>query len=126
MAFIFLCSAAFAPFAAGAPPYEGYEQDRTLLRDTYHYTSPPLNASSIKAIEAAHRLFSKITFAGLTRKEVIAILGDPKTISDYGVAAAPTPDSPLHYRFDGGYGGWEYVIEFRQGIATGVKKEGIN
>ena len=79
-----------------------------------------------KACQAAFRLFRTFNFVGLTRERVLAILGDPKTISDYGIAAAPTPDSPLTYRFDSGLGGWDYVIEFRRGIVTTVKKNGLN
>jgi len=121
-----LLSTVLVACAAEVPPYEGYEQDRALLRDTYQLTNPPLKASSGEATTAAHRLFNKITFKGLTRKRVLAILGDPKTISDYGIAAAPTPDSPLNYRFDTGFGGWDYVIEFRHGIVTAVKENSLD
>ena len=123
--FILLLSVALAVHGAEPAPYEGYEQDRALLRDTYHYTNPPLNASSGKAIQAAHRLFTKLTFVGLTRERVLAILGDPKTISDYGIAAEDRPDSPLTYLFDSGRGGWQFVIEFQRGVATRVKQESV-
>jgi hypothetical protein len=121
--FILLLSVALAVYGAEPAPYEGYEQDRALLRDTYRPPKSRTNASSVKAIQAAHRLFTKLTFVGLTRERVLAILGDPKTISDYGVAALGTPDSPLTYRFDSGLGGWQFVIEFQRGVATKVKKQ---
>lgn len=111
---------ALAACTAEPELYEGYAQDRALLRSTYRVGNPPINASSGKAIDAAQRLFGKITFVGLTRERVLAILGDPKTISDYGIASAATPDSPLTYRFDSGFIGCQYIIEFRGGIATTV------
>lgn len=116
-----------AVLATGAEPvaYEGYEKDRVLLRDNSRLTKPVLNASSDKACQAARRLFSKVSLVGMARQQVLAILGDPKTISDYGIPAGSAPDSPLTYRFDTGFGGWEYVIEFRDGIVTSVKENGI-
>jgi hypothetical protein len=124
--FLLILLTALAVRTADALPYEGYEQDRALLRDTSHLPKPPLNASSAKACEAAGRLFNKVTFVGLSRERVLAILGDPKTISDYGVAAATEPDSPLTYRFDSGFGGWNYVIEFRAGVVSNVRKESLD
>jgi hypothetical protein len=118
--YFLLFATALSVHAADIRPYEGYGQDRALLRDTCRLTNPPLNASSGEAMQAAHRLFSRLTFVGLTRENVLAILGDPETISDYGVAAS-TPDSSLTYCFDSGLGGTDYVIAFRHGIAITVK-----
>ena len=123
--FILLLLTARFVLAAEIPPYEGYEQDCALLRDTYQLTNPPLKASSGKATTAAHRIFNKVTFIGLTRERVLAILGDPKTISDYGVAPTAAPDSPLDYRFDTGFGGWDYLVEFRNGIVITVKENSL-
>lgn len=123
---ILLSAACVTRGAEDAPPYPGYAQDRALLRNTYRIPAPAINASSGEACQAAARLFSKVTFMGLSRERVLAILGDPKTLSDYGVAQSPEPDSPLKYRFDTGFGGWEYVIEFRAGVAVNIRKNSID
>lgn len=118
----------FAQLALGAdsPTYEGYESDRVLIRSTYRLSAPVVNASSGEAIQAAHRIFKNIRFVGLSRAQVLAILGDPKTISSYGVAADAAADSPLTYRFDSGFGGWEYVIRFAKGVVTQVDQKGLD
>ena len=107
---LLLVCAAFSAY--GAPSYDGYTGDRVALRHTYQLPKPPLKASSGKAIEAARRPFKNVSFVGLTREEALTILGDPKTISDYGVAASPAPDRALVYRFDSGYGGYQYTPSF--------------
>lgn len=89
-------------------------------------TSPPLNASSAEAGSAARRLFTKVPFVGMSREQVLSILGDPKTISDYGIAAAETPDSSLSYRFDSGFGGWDYILHFQGGRVTRLEQQGID
>ncbi|MDI1312703.1 hypothetical protein [Prosthecobacter sp.] len=118
----------FAQLALGAdaPTYEGYERDRVLIRSTYRLSAPVVNASSGEAIQAAHRIFKNIRFVGRSRAQVLAILGDPKTISGYGVAADAAADSPLTYRFDSGFGGWEYVIRFAKGVVTQVDQKGLD
>jgi hypothetical protein len=110
----------------GAPTYDGYAEDLALLRKTYLLPKPPIHASSGEAIAAARRLFSKVAFAGLTRSEALSILGDPKTISDYGIAASLDPDSPLVYRFDSGWGGWQYTLQFRSGRVSKVVADGLD
>jgi hypothetical protein len=111
---------------ADASTYEGYERDRVLIRSTYRLSAPVLNASSGEAIQAAHRIFKNVRLVGLSRAQVLAILGDPKTISGYGVAADAAADSPLTYRFDSGFGGWEYVIRFAKGVVTQIDQKGLN
>lgn len=123
-ALLSLLCAAFS--AHGAPSYDGYAEDRGSLRDTYQLPKPPLKASSGKAIEAARRLFKNVSFVGLTRADALSILGDPKTISDYGIAASPTPDSSLVYRFDSGFGGYQYTLHFHSGRVTKVSEEGLD
>lgn len=118
----------FAHLALGAdaPTYEGYERDRVLIRSTYRLSAPVLNASSGEAIQAAQRIFKNVRLVGLSRSQVLAILGDPKTISGYGVAADAAADSPLTYRFDSGFGGWEYVIRFAKGVVTQIDQNSLN
>jgi hypothetical protein len=125
---LFLCLTTFMVMAADPLFYDGYEKDRTMLRHTYriNLNTKPLNASSGEACTAAARLFKNVNFIGLSRERVLEMLGDPKTISDYGIAADAKPDSPLTYRFDSGFGGWQYVIEFRAGVVVSMKRDGID
>jgi len=118
----------FAQLAYGADAltYEGYERDRVLIRSTYRLLESKINASSGEAGQAAQRIFKNIRFVGLTRQQVLGILGDPKTISDYGIAADGAADSPLTYRFDSGFGGWEYTLRFAKGVVTQVDERGLN
>lgn len=118
----------FAQLALGAdaPTYEGYERDRVLIRSTYRMSAPMVNASSGEAVQAAQRIFKNVRLVGLSRAQVLAILGDPKTISGYGVAADTAADSPLTYRFDSGFGGWEYVIRFAKGVVTQVDQNSLD
>ncbi len=55
-----------------------------------------------------------------TKSEVLQILGDPATISDYA-APAKADDKTLIYRFDSGYGGLQFSISFRNDIAHTVQ-----
>lgn len=116
--------------AVAAEPslYDGYEKDRMMLRHTVCVTSQTdtINASSGEACQAAYRLFLTVNFVGLTRERVLGMLGDPRTISDYGIAADTKPDSPLIYRFDSGLGGWEYTLEFRAGLVVTMRPESLN
>jgi hypothetical protein len=118
----------FTQLALGAdtPTYEGYARDRVLIRSTYRLSAPAVDASSGEAVQAAQRIFKNIRFVGLSRAQVLAILGDPKTISDYGTTANAAADSPLTYRFDSGFGGWDYVIRFAKGVVTQVDQKGLN
>lgn len=104
------------------PPaqYQGFERDRVLIRKTVRL-KPSLNASSPEAIAASVRIFERVPFLFKTREEVLKLLGDPATISDYGQRA--DPDSPLVYRFDSGYGGWQYTIGFLGGKVDRVQAE---
>jgi hypothetical protein len=121
----------FGTLINAGEPYDGYSNDKALLRST---TSIPtgsdsektINASSVEAIQAAHRLFSTISMLFKTRDEVFEILGDPASISGYGVKAKPEKDADLVYRFDSGYGGWQFTIKFRNDRVCAIQAEGID
>ena len=75
-----------------ADPYEGYSSDRELLRSTTEIpaggdSDQKIKASSAQAMQAAHRLFSRVSFLFRSRDEVLEVLGDPATISDYAIKA---------------------------------------
>ncbi|MBK1884843.1 hypothetical protein JIN85_20705 [Luteolibacter pohnpeiensis] len=85
-------------------------------------------ASSDRAQEAAHRVFSSISLTGLTRVQVISLLGDPEKASDslYNFPFYPAPKGELVYRFDTGSYGWQFNISFDQrGRVIKVKSLGI-
>lgn len=107
--------------------YEGFEADRALLRKTVRLGGgpgrPAVNASSGEAIDAAQRTFRNVPFLFKTRQDVLDILGDPATVSDYGEPSADRPDSPLVYRFDHGYGGNQYTLGFDGGRVDRIRVE---
>jgi hypothetical protein len=71
-------------------------------------------ASTDEAIAAAERVFATVEFVGLTRSEVISLLGDPKKSSDsrYNFPFYPASRRALVYRFDNGCGGCQYNVWF--------------
>lgn len=105
----------------------GLAKDLRLLRSTTTLPQdPPVHASSGEAIEAAGRVFARINFVGMSKEDVLWMLGDPTTISDYGVKAAEGIDEPLVYRFDNGLYGSAYVLEFSNGKVVQVKTQSID
>ena len=98
-------------------PYEGFRADQTLLRKQLIQKvsdgGKDITTSSGEAIAAAQRIFSRVSFLFRSREEVLDLLGDPATISDYGRPAGKDPSSPLVYVFDTGLGGLMFTISFR-------------
>ena len=106
--------------------YDGVVRDIQLLRKTIPISMPVINASSDEAIQAAMRVFGNIDFVGMTKDQVLELLGDPATISDYGVPAEPGQDKPLVYRFDCGEDGVEYTFAFENGKVVAVEELGMD
>ena len=106
-------------------PYKGFQQDRADLRDTILWKEQNVRGSSDKAQAAAKRIFSQITFIGMSRDEVLRLLGDPETISDYGEEKGEGADDPLVYRFDSGDGGYQWTISFEAGTVVEVEEAGL-
>lgn len=50
------------------------------------------------------------------------MLGDPETISDFGLKAGPGDDDPLTYRMDGGSKPFDWIIRFQDGRVTAVEE----
>ena len=103
-------------------PYPAFAADLRLLRDHNIEAAGDLQiaVSSDEAISAARRIFSKVTFLYKTKKEVLQILGDPKTISSYGVSMKESSPDVLIYRFDSGFGGCDYQLKLTNNIVTSV------
>jgi hypothetical protein len=99
-------------------PYEGFKADQASLRKHQIYKAKDggkdTHASSGEACEAAQRIFTRVSFLFKTREEVLNLLGDPATISDYNKPAGKGPSSPLVYLFDSGFGGLKYTLSFGQ------------
>ena len=97
-------------------PYEGFKADQALLRKRLIHKAndgiKDTTASSIEAIDAARRIFSRVSFLFRSREEVLNLLGDPATTSDYGRPTDKDPSIPLVYVFDTGYGGLMFTISF--------------
>jgi hypothetical protein len=113
-------------------PYAEFHADQALLRKHFSWQKAgekAVKASSGEACAAAHRIFSRVPFLFKSRDEVLEILGDPATISDYNRPASKEPGSPLVYVFDTGLGGWKYTIAFeklRPEVVVEMKAEGQN
>ena len=104
--------------------YDGLEEDLVASRKTYTVTvssDKTMVGSTSEAMAAAQRIFENIDFLGMTKNEVLALLGDPATISDYGAPAKPGPNEPLVYRYYGGWDGVIYSINFRSGRVVSVE-----
>ena len=112
---------------AADDPYEGYAKDLQLLRDHYEINveGKPIKASTGEAVAAARRLFTKVPFLFCSRDEILRILGDPATISDYGVKAKEGENASLVYRFDTGWGGAQYKLSFWKNSVVGVEYAGL-
>ena len=123
----FGCRPAAQQPVAPPEPYAGFKQDVSVVRDTAPASTgdPSLRGSSAKASAAARRIFAQVDFAGKSKAEVLNLLGDPKTLSSYGVAAEPGQDTPLVYRFDSGYGGWQYTLHFTNGVVSRLEKQSL-
>ncbi len=126
----FAVGAVFAAEPKAAEPYEGFKADQALLRKQFVHPDRDgmkgAKASSGEACDAAMRIFSRVSFLFRTRAEVLELLGDPATISDYNRPADKDPMKPLSYTFDSGFGGLRYVLEFEQGKVFAVRVESQN
>ena len=119
---LFVGSAVLVGVLAGAAqdkaaePYVGFKSDQALLRKQQIVKvsdgGKDLKVSSGEAIQAAQRIVSRVSFLFRSREEVLDLLGDPATISDYGKPQGKDPSSPLVYVFDTGLGGLQFTISF--------------
>jgi hypothetical protein len=76
--------------------------------------------ASAKAITAANRVFSGLPLVGLTREQVILLLGKP---SDF-FAATTTKPGRMTYTFDSGPAGRQFLLAVdAQGKVTAVSSQ---
>lgn len=75
---------------------------------------------SEETITAASKLFSSISFLNKTKKETIALIGPPtETKKDKS-------DEVLIYRYDSGFGGYDYYLSLRADRVFKVEVVGID
>jgi hypothetical protein len=93
--------------------YDGFSAHKKLLRDTKteQAGSVTIISSTDKAIEASKKIFEQVSFLFMTKDEVYEILGDPKSISDYGIPFDANSSSTIIYKFFTGFDGLEYHLE---------------
>ena len=106
--------------------YKGCEKDILALRKTVKIPNPPVRGASPESGQAAARIFERIDFVGMTKEEVLSLLGDPATVNDYGIVAEPGDNSPLKYRMVSGLGGMQYTLEFKNKKVQKLRREGID
>ena len=90
---------------------------------------PHPRSSTDQAINAASRVFNTVELVGMTREEVVALLGDPKSSSDsiYNFPFWPAPKGSLVYRFDCGAYGWQFnVVQGAGGRVREVERHWIH
>jgi hypothetical protein len=80
--------------------------------DPSHGKNP--KGSTPEAIDAASRVFKTVKLLGLTREEVVAKIGDPRTSNDsiYNFPFWPVSRGAMVYRFDTGSYGWQFNLYF--------------
>jgi hypothetical protein len=89
--------------------------------------------STHDAQAAAARVFEHVQLKGLSRAQVIQLLGDPERSnkSRYNFAFYPVAGQDggvsdvLIYRFDTGRYGWQFNVRFREGRVSDVESIGI-
>jgi hypothetical protein len=99
----------------------GMAKDLQLLRKTI-VDAKGDRVSAPDAFQAAARVFSRVNLVGMTKKNVLWMLGDPGTLNDYGFKPEPGEDEPLIYRFDQGGSGRCYFVEFENGHVVAASK----
>lgn len=101
----------------GAQP----EELTTWLRIT-RAREPGAVAGSVsdKTAAAAKEVFSRISFLHKASKEVVALLGTP------GERKTDASVEILVYRYDTGFGGWEYSLSFRGDRVFKIEARGID
>jgi hypothetical protein len=109
------------------------DSDRVLMWETERRTSDGQFVSTHDAQSAAARVFEHTPLRGLTRAEVIKLLGDPQRSNNsiYNVPLYPADSSDgghadvLVYRFDTGTHGWQFNVVFDEERVASVETLGI-
>ena len=105
--------------SADGPQWHGQSKNvpadvRAMWKTQPLESRPKEFASTERAIDAADRVFATVHLIGLTRPQVIALVGDPRTSSNstYNFPWFPPPKGALVYRFDTGAGGFQFNVLF--------------
>ncbi|MAS93792.1 MAG: hypothetical protein CMO55_11425 [Verrucomicrobiales bacterium] len=82
--------------------------------------------STHDALAAIHRLVDRDAFAGMSRNEVLRILGNPEDLNSFNQAHEQDDAASLTYRFDHGLGGWEFTFHFADGKLSSISKRSLD
>ncbi|NQZ58531.1 MAG: hypothetical protein HRT88_13830 [Lentisphaeraceae bacterium] len=107
----------------GSKLYEGFTVDKELLFDTHFIEAEQLIVSSKKAFKAAERIFTQVRFTGLSRKEVLAMLGDPEKLNSFNEAKEKEANSPLVYVLHDGQSEEHWTLIFVNDKVVEVKHD---
>ncbi len=97
--------------------YPEVKRDLELIKNRWQKNQLGQHVCTSEANLAGHRVFSGVSFQGMTRNEVIQLLGKP--------AKSDGPDSPMEYLFDTGYGGWLYSLHLKHERVERIEKQGL-
>ena len=98
----------------------GLTRDLRFIRKTFVRAKETVQFSSPDAIAAAKNIFGRLNLEGMSKEDVIWMLGDPETICDNALPMKPGKDSDLIYRFDNPAKGFDGIIKFKNGKVSSV------
>ena len=97
--------------AVAAEPYDEFERHCATVRSVTQGRECP-----VEAIAAARRVFNSDGLIGLGRQKLVALVGEP-----YRTRARRSREK-LIYRFDDGYGRYEYIVRLEHATVISVKE----
>jgi hypothetical protein len=112
---------AFTWLLEGSQFYEGFTKDKELLFDTHFIEDQQLIVSSKKAFKAANRIFTQIDFVGLSKEDVIDLLGAPEKMNSFAEAADEVAENTLVYVLHDGAKEERWVFELEHDLVTGLQ-----
>ena len=86
--------------------------DIKLMWETKTLHEHHRNFPTARAMDAAYRVFTTVKFKGMTRDEVLQLLGDPRKSGVGTYATQFNTKDKLVYRFDTGFGGLQFDLAF--------------
>lgn len=98
--------------------YPEVKRDLELIKNRPQKNQLGHYACTSEVALAGHRVFSGVSFQGMTRNEVIQLLGKPEK--------SDGPDSPMEYLFDTGLDGWLYSLHLKHERVERIEKQGLD
>jgi hypothetical protein len=90
------------------------ERSADLNADIKRMWETAEGVSTLESISAARRVFATVDLVGLSRSQIVSIIGDPTSerTNKYYFPFYPSDHNDLVYRFDNGLFGCQYNIVF--------------